>query len=114
MVFIVGVLVAGTVQAQDKSTSLNQIIQTNGTVKSTLDVKVEPTIQLGSNVWLSGLFVDCLEPTEACAMLDASAPAKDAQATLPPSELPIMVPHSINDPADVHGAKFVLLRLSFP
>jgi len=114
MMFAVGVLVAGTVQAQDKSASFNQIIQSNSTVKYTLEIKGEPTIQLGSNMWFSGLFVDCLKPTEAWAMLNTSAPAKDAQATLPPSELPIIVPHSINDPADVPGAEFVLLRLSFP
>jgi len=109
-----GVALAGMVQAQDKSASFNQLIQTNSNVKFSLDVKSEPTIQLGSHSQLSGLFVDLSDPPQTWAMLNPPTPVKDPQTVLPPCLLPLQVPRSPSDPAAVHGADFILLRLSFP
>jgi len=112
--FAAGVVMAGTVQAQDKSASFSQIIQTNSNLAFTVDGRREPTLQLGSNTSLSGLFVDCSKPAQTWAMLVPSGPALDPQVAVPPARLPVSVPRSINDPAAVQGADFVILRLSFP
>jgi hypothetical protein len=114
MGLMVGVVLAGNLHAQDKSASSKQTFLTNGIVAFNFEARSEPTIQLGSSTLLTGLFVDFSQPSQTWAMLNPPGPVQEPPPALAPSLPPIEVPPSLDDPANVRGANFVLLRLSFP
>ncbi|MDD5138866.1 MAG: hypothetical protein PHY43_01240 [Verrucomicrobiales bacterium] len=114
VLFAAGVVIAGAAPVQDESASFYQEMLTNSTARITLEMNAEPQLELGSNLQLTGLFVDCVMPQETWDMLDPSVPsARNPQELVPPSLLPVMPLRPINDPA-VHEPDFALLRLSFP
>ena len=114
VLFAASVVMAGTALAQDQSISFDQILQAQSAAGVTWDVKGEPTVTLGPNTRLTGLFVDCFAPQQTWAMLNPSVPSRNLQTPLPTYLLPVTVPRPMSDPAAVHGTDFLLLRLSFP
>ena len=112
--FAASVVMAGAASAQDAFTWFNQGSQANSTAGIIWKRQTEPKVELGSNLRLTGLVVDCLAPQQTWAMLASSAPAPVSQSSLPISQLRVRIPGPINDPAVVHKSHFVLLRLSFP
>ena len=114
MGLVAGMALAGQIQAQEQSASIDQTYLTNGPVALRLEAGSEPTVQLGSNLRLTGLFVDFSQPSQTWAMLNPPGPEPETPTALPPSLMPVAAPRSINDPSIDHESHFVLLRLSFP
>lgn len=101
-------VMAGAVQAQDKSALFHQGTGTDFAASITLEMKTEPTLVLGSSTPVSGLFVDLIRPQQTWAMLNPSVLPNPVPRQLRPATSP----RPINDPA-VHKLDFALIRLSF-
>jgi len=65
------------------------------------------------NTRITGLIVDCMTPQYASIMLNPPATLRAMRTQVPPSLMPVAIPHPMNDPA-AHEPDFALFRLSFP
>ncbi|HXI68976.1 MAG TPA: hypothetical protein VNN22_01325 [Verrucomicrobiae bacterium] len=113
VLFAASFMIAEVAPAQDASMSLHQEMLTNSAASIPLQMETGPKFDLGPNLQLTGLFVDCAMPQQTWNMLDPSLPSLNPAEPVPPSRLPVMPLPPISNPA-VHEADFAVLRLSFP
>jgi hypothetical protein len=100
---------------QDKSTSLDHAVQGyafGSTRHIKWDLNLEPEFRMGNDTRITGLLVDAITPHYTSIMLNPPE-LVTKQEEVPPSLMPVAVPHSMHDPT-AHEPDFVLLRLSFP
>ena len=115
-VLAAGVILTGTARGQDSYASHKGTL-TNSVPNSSfsLELKSAPTIAVSANLQLTGLLVDFLHPQETCDLFNPYLPAPVAARPATTVRPPVNPTH-IDDSDDlaVHGASFVLLKLSFP
>ena len=102
--------------AQDRPDSLDRAIRTysvNPSGRIFWDANLEPQLALEGNTHVTGLIVDCMTPQYLTIMLNPPATLRDMRTQVPPSLMPVAIPHPMNDPA-AHEPDFALLRISFP